>query len=131
MPQSPKNTGNIIGQIALKFTIMRDTMKFYHWSTKIFARHLEADNFVDNLTLKMDRFIEVMQGLYNKRAIVPSKMFSIKKHTDTTIIKELNDFKKFLINDIPKHIRGDTDLMNIRDDMLADVNNTLYLFTFN
>ena len=131
MPQSPKKSGNIIGQIALKFTIMRDSMKFYHWSTKVFARHLESDKFVDNLTLKMDRFIEVMQGVHNKRAIVPSKMVSIKKHTDSSIVNELNSFKQFLINEIPKHVKGNTDLMNIRDDILADVNNTLYLFTFN
>ena len=121
-----------IGHIALYFTYIRDKMKFYHWSTKSFARHSASDKFVSSLSDKMDRFIEVMQGSEGKRILLPSKNdFSFVNETDTSIIKVLKKFINWLSDELPNHIKThNTDLLNIRDDILADVNNTLYLFEF-
>ena len=121
-----------IGHIALYFTYIRDKMKFYHWSTKSFARHSASDKFVSSLSDKMDRFIEVMQGSEGKRILLPSKNdFSFVNETDTSIIKVLKKFRNWLSDELPNHIKThNTDLLNIRDDILADVNNTLYLFEF-
>jgi hypothetical protein len=123
-----------IGQIALYFTIMRDQMKFYHWSTKSFARHSASDKFVSSLSDKMDRFIEVMQGVEGKRIVLPSNnKNSFDNETDASIVKSLKAFREWLSDDLPKYLNNksdNTDLLNIRDDILADVNNTLYLFTF-
>jgi len=48
--------------------------------------------------------------------------------------KLLIQFKSFLMDEIPKYLGKDkemknTDLLNIRDEMLANVNKTLYLIT--
>ena len=123
-----------IGYIALYFTYVRDQLKFYHWSTKNFARHSTSDKFVSSLSDKMDRFIEVMQGSENKRIILPSgNHHSFNNETDTSIVKVLRIFKDWLSETLPTYLNNkhsNTDLLNIRDDILADVNNTLYLFTF-
>ena len=46
-------------------------------------------------------------------------------------MKELmNKFTYYLKNDISKMLKeSDTDLLNIRDEMLAEIHKTLYLFT--
>jgi hypothetical protein len=127
-----KNISTDIGHIALYFTYVRDKMKFYHWSTKSFARHSASDKFVLSLSDKMDRFIEVMQGSEGQRILLPSKSkYIFTNETDETIIKVLKKFRDWLSNDLSSHIKiSNTDLLNIRDDILADVNNTLYLFEF-
>ena len=116
-----------IGQIAIYFTIMRDQMKFYHWSTKSFARHSASDKFVSSLSDKMDRFIEVMQGSENKRLTLPKNTkAAFKIESDSSITVFLNDFKSWLTNELPTYLnKKDTDLLNIRDDILVDVNQTL------
>ena len=120
-----------IGNVALELILARDHLKFYHWTTKIYARHSASDKLVSSLTDKIDRFIEVMQGTENKRIVIPNTKITFENHTDTTIIKYLKTFREWLIYELPKHINEtSTDLINIRDEILADVNNTLYLFTF-
>ena len=123
-----------IGYVALYFTYVRDQMKIYHWSTKVFARHSSSDKFVSSLSEKMDRFIEVMQGSESKRIVIPpGKQFEMKNVTDITIVNILKEFRDWLSNELPSYLnkkQSNTDLLNIRDDILGDVNNTLYLFTF-
>lgn len=123
-----------IGHIALYLTHVRDQLKFYHWSTKYIARHTASDTFVNSLTEKTDRLIEVMQGSENKRIEIPdSSILKFKNETDSSIVKVLENFKDWLSNTFPTYLNkkiSNTDILNIRDDILADVNNTLYLFTF-
>ena len=120
-----------IGEIALYFTLVRDQIKFYHWSTKSYPRHVASDSFVNNLSSKMDKFIEVMQGSENKRLTLPKNTkAAFKIESDSSITVFLNDFKSWLTNELPTYLnKKDTDLLNIRDDILVDVNQTLYLFS--
>lgn len=123
-----------IGYIALNFTYIRDQVKFYHWSTKSFARHSASDKLVSSLSDKMDKFIEVMQGSESKRIIIPSgKQFELHNENDASIVNILKKFRDWLTHELPEYLdekHSNTDLLNIRDDILGDVNNTLYLFTF-
>jgi hypothetical protein len=43
----------------------------------------------------------------------------------------MNDIENYLINELPAMLdsKEDTDLLNIRDEMLASVNKTKYLLT--
>jgi hypothetical protein len=120
-----------IGEIALNLIYVRDQLKVYHWSTTNYARHIASDNLVNNLTLKMDQFMEVIQGAENKRLILKkSTEFNISVETDKSVVNLLNKFKIWLTDILPTYIKkNNTDLFNIRDDILSDVNNTLYLFT--
>ena len=119
------------GDIALKFLFTRDQIKIYHWQTKSFARHKSSDELVDALSSKLDKFIEVMQGKYD-RIMIPKNKYSFFDVNDESIVDILTEFRSWLIADLPKNFdkKKDTDLMNIRDDILADINQTLYLFTF-
>ena len=58
------------------------------------------------------------------------KTFSVHNISDKKIIQLLGNFRSFLINQLPKLIKKPSpDLKNIRDEMLADTNQTIYLFS--
>lgn len=124
-----------IGKIAYTFLHVRDQIKIYHWQTDVYARHKASDSLVDKLTQNMDRFIEIIQGVRNVRLAMPRDTnFILKNQNDTGIITLLKSFADWLVSQegLPKYLdkNKDTDLLNIRDEILGDVNQTLYLFTF-
>lgn len=122
-----------IGEVALYLMYIRDQMKVYHWQTSSYARHKASDTFVDNLSDKMDKFIEVMQGLENQRLdISKTKQFQLKNKSDQNINEILKEFREWLVVDLLKYLnkhKSNADLITIRDEILSDVDQTLYLFT--
>ena len=61
------STSEQLGEIALIFFAFRDQLKIYHLQTTNYARHIAADALVSDITIKMDRFMETLQGARNKR----------------------------------------------------------------
>lgn len=122
-----------IGEIALVFISLRNHIKIYHWSTKSYARHKASDKLLKQLNDQVDTFIEVMQGSRKKRIILPNAgNISLNNQSDSSIILMLTEFKKWLSLKLPTLLKSEeTELLNIRDEMLASVNRTLYLFTLN
>ena len=122
-----------IGEVALKMIFYRDQLKFYHWAgTDLYSRHVASDSLTNSLTDKLDKFIEIMQGGENKKLILSKTSIIFTVETDASIVKLLENFKVWLSNILPSLLnssRPNTDLLNIRDDILGDVNKTLYLFT--
>ena len=122
-----------IGEIALHIICVRDQLKFYHWAgTNSYSRHVASDELVSSLTDKLDKFIETMQGSQNKKLVLTKKSVTFSVDTDDSVVKLLESFKLWLSNSLPTYLSSaskNTDLLNIRDDILGDVNKTLYLFT--
>lgn len=121
-----------MGDIAVMFLSVRNMIKIYHWQTPKYSRHKASDKLVLGLTEKIDKFMEVLQGTRGTRLLISNgSSFSIENQTDTSIIELLNAFKGYLSNTLLQYLsKNDTDLVNIRDEMLADINQALYLFTF-
>jgi hypothetical protein len=105
-------------------------LKLYHWDTTQFARHKASDELHSSLSSLIDQFIEVYIGGYTRPVFPNSFNVKVKQFSDNNIIDMLNEYIDFLKHDIPKYVReSDTHLLNIRDEMLAEINKTLYLFT--
>jgi Family of unknown function (DUF5856) len=117
-------------EIAITFLYIKDQLQIYHWSTSSFSRHKGSDQLIDSMTLLIDKFMETMIGIEGKRFSLKKKSkIILNNETDSSIIKVLKSFRSWLSDDLPKYIKNDTDLINIRDEMLAEINKTLYLFT--
>lgn len=107
-------------------------IKLYHWETKMFSRHKASDELHGSLSDLIDKFIEVYMGRYNRPEFNGSFNIKVKELNDSNIIEVLHKYIKFLKHDISKYVKdSDTDLLNIRDEILAEFNKTLYLFTLN
>ena len=122
------------GETLIKiFFNMLLNIKLYHWQTKGFARHKASDELHESLSNHIDKFIEVYIGLttnQNRPKFANGFSVEVKSFTDVTIIEKINEYIKFLKVDIPTLInKDDTDLLNICDEMLADLRQALYLFS--
>jgi hypothetical protein len=122
-----------IGMLASIFLNVRDNMKIYHWQTTLYARHKASCSLIESLDEKTDKFIEVIQGCRKERLVLSQKCekFILNNQTDDSAFELLINFKRWLEDVLPQYIyENETELLNIRDEMLADVDQTIYLFTF-
>jgi DNA-binding ferritin-like protein len=120
-------------EIVTLMLTLRNQIKIYHWQTKEFSRHKATDDLVDKLDDNIDKFTEVYMGKYG-RPNFKGKTACIKIHNfhDTDGPQYLQSAVNWLTTKLPKYLKGtDTDLLNIRDEILADLNQTRYLFTLN
>ena len=116
------------GSIVVAMMTIRDQIKVYHWQTKSFARHKATDEFVTELDGLIDSFVEVYMGKYG----LPKVSGSIKLHnfSESAAKSFVSKQTTYLSKVLPRKLKStDTDLLNIRDEVLALVNKTLYLFT--
>ncbi len=112
---------------------LRDQIKLYHWQTMNYPRHIATNDLVTKLDTNIDQFVEVYIGRYG-RPKLGGKTASIhlRNHSDKEAEKMLREAIDWLENDLPRKLkRTDTELLNIRDTILQDLNQTLYLFTLN
>ncbi len=113
------------------FFKLSNTLKVYHWKTASYPRHVASGTLFDGVILTTDNFMEIYFGKYGKGGI-SSVDCNVELLSDSDIVSFLKEAVLFL-NDIVKngYLKGsDTDLLNIRDDLVGQINKTLYLFTF-
>lgn len=109
----------------------RDQIKLYHWQTLSHARHVASDTFVTNLNAFIDNFVEIYQGKYGRIKLGKVATIRLEDIDDDSIISYMKKYRNYLTYTLTNSLDSmkDTDLLNIRDEMLADVNKTLYLFS--
>jgi len=110
---------------------MHNQFKVYHWQTQkkigSYAQHQAFGTAYDDLTDKIDDFIEIYQG---KRGVIMGKNgFNINlKNLDDNPNVFIDEFINYLTVHVTNALdpKADTDLLNIRDEMLAILNQTKY-----
>jgi hypothetical protein len=103
--------------------------KLYHWNTTSFARHKATDDFSGVLSDLLDKFVEVFVGRYKLKPMVSKINLNSDYLTDTGIVTLFEHTRRYL-ESISAKI-SNSELLNIRDELLAEVNKMLYLFTLN
>jgi hypothetical protein len=117
-----------MNEIVQEFLKVRNQIKLYHWKTKSYSRHKATDQFVSDIDEKIDSFIEKLSGSRNLR-IKDNFQLEFKTLNDSNVITYINKFKKWLKNTLPTLLHQDeTDLFNLRDEIIGEVDQLLYLF---
>jgi len=111
---------------------LRNQVKLYHWQTMSFPRHKATDDLVTKLDTNIDQFVEVYVGKYGRPKLTgKNSSIRLRNHSDKEAVALLREAVAWLNTDLNKYLKkGDTELFNIRDTIVADLNQTLYLFTF-
>lgn len=115
-----------VNKIVKFFFTIQLSIKQYHWTTSSYARHKASDNFLEKLGSNIDKFIEVFIGRYNVKPNVSSINLNKQFFTDDGNMKLLLDARIYL--ESLNNIITDNELLNIRDEMVADINQTIYLY---
>lgn len=111
---------------------LRDQVKLYHWQTMAYPRHVATDELVTKLDANIDQFVEVYVGKYGRPKLSgQTSTIRLRNHSDKEATNLLKEAVDWLTTDLSRRLKKtDTDLLNIRDTIVADLNQTLYLFTF-
>ena len=122
-------------RIVTMFLQMLNTVKLYHWKTSSYAQHKATDELYGNLNTNIDSFVEVMLGKTGGRVnLTFVKTLPLLDYTNVADFKkEVSKYKQFLIDmnkDDDLNITNNSDLLNIRDEILANLNQFTYLLTF-
>jgi len=113
------------------FFQMRQNFYLYHLTTLKYSRHVGTGEFVESLDTLIDTFLETYMGRYGRPLRINTAL-NLKSFTDEDIIIELNIYTSYLSDQLPKLIYPyDTDLLNIRDEILGLFNRNKYLFKLN
>lgn len=110
---------------------LQNQMKLYHWQTKSYARHKAADEFVTKSLSIIDRIVESYQGEHDNIILSNTdKSISLDNITDSDIIIFLKKAKRMINADFAQLIQDNDnpELSNLRDEMLENIDITLYLF---
>ncbi len=103
-------------------------MKINHWQTKGYARHQAFGGFYDSLDDLIDTFVESAMGKYGRFVLEDeNKMIQLNNLSDIDMKGLIVTVRKVLVQ--MELDSSDTDLLNIRDEMLGEVNKLSYLLT--
>jgi hypothetical protein len=110
-------------------------VKLFHWKTTSYATHKATDELYIKLNANIDSFIEILLGKSGSRIDLMSNknIKLVDLSSQESLKREIEAFKGYLVGlDNNKAMRSmsNTDLYNIRDTILGDMNQFLYLLTF-
>jgi len=122
-------------EITLVFFQILLMIKLYHWKTYSYATHKATDELYARFNEHMDRFIEVLLGKSGSRIdLLNVKTLPLVDLSNPVQLKQKVEGLKSYLVDLTdnKAIKSmsNTDLLNIRDEILGDLNQFLYLLTF-
>jgi DNA-binding ferritin-like protein len=128
-----KKTTKSTNELVNYFLQLLIVVKVYHWKTKSYAVHKATDELYEKLNEYIDTFVEVMLGKEGTRLNMKNRKIVITDPSSKTEFKKIIYEYRILLEDkMNEYIKedGNTDLYNIRDEILGNINQFLYLITF-
>jgi hypothetical protein len=114
---------------------MLNTVKLYHWKTSSHSQHKATDELYASLNANIDKFVEILLGKNGTRInLTGIKTMPLIDYNNMVDFKrKIENYKHYLINmsgDDKLNVSGNSDLLNVRDELLGNLNQFTYLLTF-
>ena len=122
-----KNKG--LDDVIQKLVQLQEQVRVMHWQTTSYEKHMAFGKTYDDLGGLLDGFVEICTGKYGKfESSGTIQLINIADGKDLT--SYLDGYVKILasLTDI-LDAKVDSDLLNIRDEILGIVNKLRYLLT--
>jgi hypothetical protein len=110
-------------------------VKLFHWKTHSYPAHKATDELYSKLNSNIDSFIEILLGKSGTRTILTDHktMRLLDFNSQDEFEREMKEFKNYLValnDNKAMQLMSNSDLYNIRDTILGDINQFLYLLSF-
>jgi hypothetical protein len=116
--------------IVTNLLTLHNQLKIHHWQTKSYAEHQALGGAYDEFSGLIDEFIEVFMGKYGRIESPGGFKIELDNYKDISPMDFVDKYVEYLVNELPKSLEEtDTDLLNIRDEMLGQLNKLKYLLT--
>ena len=118
-------------ELLIQLIGLQEQLRVLHWQTKSHARHIAYGEKYESIGELIDSFMEIYMGKYGRVEFVSGVGIIELKNTSSL---KLNDFFEsnitFLISLSEKlNPKLDSDLLNIKDEMLGELNQLRYLLS--
>ena len=118
-------------ELVIKFVGMQQQFRMLHWQTKSYAKHNAYGGIYESLDGLIDEFIETYMGKYGRVTFENGEGTITLKNTESLVlnlfIKENISWLKGLTQKL--NPENDSDLLNIRDEVMGSLNKLRYLLT--
>ena len=121
------NFMNIIGPLIQ----LQQQLRVFHWQTTSFSQHKAFGKAYEALDDQIDEFVETYMGRFGKARPTVTYSIQLKSLTSDEVVKEVIESYISYFNSMNDEIPEATDLLNIRDTMLGELNKLKYLLTLN
>ena len=116
--------------IVTNLLTLHNQLKIHHWQTKSYAEHKALDKAYGAFSDLIDQFIETLMGKYGRVKSESGFKIELVNYEDLNTVDFVDKYIEYLIKEVPKGLEEtDTDLLNIRDEMLGELNKLKYLLT--
>jgi len=117
-------------ELTLKLIQIQTQFKFLHWQTFGDAKHKAYGEIYDSLIPHIDKFVEIMMGKQGRVEFDSEFSIMFQDIKSLSIQNFLDGITEFLVGMTDQlDNRYDTDLLNIRDEILGDINQLKYRLT--
>jgi hypothetical protein len=119
-----------MNDVILRLIEIEQQMRILHWQTRSYARHQAFGSLYSSMGELIDQFAEVYMGKYGRFTLDHDQQIKIVNINEITGDGFLEDNTRFLTGLTSRlDVQNDTDLLNIRDEILANLNKLKYLLT--
>lgn len=114
--------------------IIHNQLRIFHWQTTSFAEHEAFGKTYESLSGKIDEFVEVFMGKYG-RIYKMSNVFEVNlcnyssESVQEYIAKTVQYLTFELLPEAEFPSAENSELLNLRDEMLSDINKLKYLLS--
>jgi hypothetical protein len=118
-----------IAVLAMNGLSLRDQIHVFHWQTEIGDQHKALGDYYDTFLGQLDGLIEVVMGKYGRFSVksvgIPAPLVDLKDVN----IEEFVDSKVSIFVEAKKIFSKDPEILNIIDEVIAEIHKLKYLLT--
>jgi len=124
---SPKNNAEII---VTQLLYTQNQFRIYHWQTKSYSHHNSFGKIYEILDNSIDELLETYFGRYGRAYSTANFNISLMNLVDGAGVTLANQTIDFLMGEFTRSVKpSDTDLLNLRDGVVGELNRLKYLLT--
>ena len=118
-------------ELIIKFITLQQQFRLLHWQTKSHAQHIAYGDIYDSLDELIDSFMEIYMGKYGRVEFTNGEgSITLSNLSNLNLNTFIKDNIKWLKNlGVKLNQTNDTDLLNIRDEIMSSLNKLRYLLT--
>ena len=118
-----------IAVLAMQGFSLRDQIHLFHWQTEVGDKHKALGDYYDDFLEQLDELMEIVMGKYGRFSVksvgTPKPLVDLKDVS----VEEFVNSKVSIFEDAKKLFSKDPEILNILDEIIAEIQKLKYLLT--